>query len=333
MEPLGRTLKRAVGRSSLPHTPDLQSLQNLPSTTRLQNSLQALEDRLLHEEDYRVRRDLQNRIAGVERALVRAPERDAIQATRPADCWCLGTGGRHKITANLDVFPEEAPITVFLETCHCPEGLMEKERRDREIPEARRRGRELERQGIWDRAGIPRKFLECRIETWPSAGDYHTIVDKLTTSWRSLMFTGPVGTGKTGLAVGYAWECLRTLNIYSLRFIEMPNLLAELRSTYNHPSHEDTQTEQEVIDKYAKCGLLILDDLGVEHVKDTGWLEDRLYQIVGTRHSEERPTVFTSNLTLDELQARLGERVTWRIDEMLEKTNIINMSGCPNLRA
>jgi len=156
-------------------------------------------------------------------------------------------------------------------------------------------------------------------------------MEALSPSQRSILLTGPFGRGKTGLAVGYAWECLNTLPITNIRFTAVPQMLAELRDTYNHPSYEETPTEQQVIGKYARSGLLILDDLGAEQVKSTGWLEDRLYQIIGERHAEERPTIFTSNLNLDALADRIGERITWRIAEMIGD-NIINMEGLPNLR-
>ena len=185
--------------------------------------------------------------------------------------------------------------------------------------------------GAWARAGIPLRFLECRIWTWPSGYRYPNILHDFTPSQDSLMLTGPVGTGKTGLAVGYAWECMEKLGMRNLRFVEVPQMLAELRDTYNHPRHEETPTEGQVVGKYAGAGLLILDDLGAEQVKGTGWVEDRLYQIIGERHAEQRPTIFTSNLSLDQLADKIGERITSRIEEMT-LGRIISLAGMPYLR-
>lgn len=272
-------------------------------------------------------RSFQARIATAERRVALGEERDTIQATRPTDCWCLGVGGKVRVTI------PDTDIGVYMETCGCAEGEEQRLLRETEYPLARKRAAELRRLGIWDRAAIPLAFKEFRLGTWPSALAYPKLMDLLVPlPHKSLMFFGSYGTGKTGLAIGYAYECLRTLDIYSIRFIEAPQMLAELRDTYNHSSHTETPTEQQVVDKYARCGLLIFDDLGAEQVRNTGWVEDRLYQIIGARHDELRPTVFTSNLSLAQLEARIGERVTWRIGEMVGRAGIVSLEGCPNLR-
>ena len=110
--------------------------------------------------------------------------------------------------------------------------------------------------------------------------------------------------------------------------MDAPALFASLRATYNRQG----ESEDAIINLYARCGLLILDDLGAEQVKDTTWLEDRLYQIVGHRHANMLPTVITSNVGLDELAGRIGERNGWRIAEMVGTGNVLNLTGCHNLR-
>ena len=45
------------------------------------------------------------------------------------------------------------------------------------------------------------------------------------------------------------------------------------------------------------CDLLVLDDLGAEHL--TGWARERLFRILNERQA--RPTVLTSNLHPDDL--------------------------------
>ena len=81
-----------------------------------------------------------------------------------------------------------------------------------------------------------------------------------------------------------------------------------------------------MLEKYAGVSLLILDDLGAEHISGSGWLEDRLYQIIGQRHRDERPIVFTSNLSIKEVGGRIGERIAWRIVEMCGD-NIVHVQG------
>ena len=267
--------------------------------------------------------------------------RDAKQAERPEGCWCLGIGGTHHRTLTNGE-------TIFQDTCVCPEGLAEKERARRERVAEGERFEKSRIKTMWNQSGIPARFIDFRLDSSPVLAEKHDLKNKLTppaipstpddvlwdawgtqlNGWlSSWVFYGGYGTGKTGLAVGLAHAWINADDeIRSLSFVSVPRMLSELRDTYN-----TNQSEQKVIDKYAEAGLLILDDMGAEQVKNTGWVEDRLYQIIGERHDELRPTIFTSNLNLDQLAGRIGERVTWRIVEMVGKDNIIHVDG-PNLR-
>lgn len=142
---------------------------------------------------------------------------------------------------------------------------------------------------------------------------------------------GNYGNGKTGLAVGYAFEYLRIwLDVIpTALFRTLPDLLSELRSSYGRG--DDGPDEMDLLKTYAEVGLLILDDIGAEQITGSGWLEDRLYQIIGKRHSELRPIFFTSNLSIPQLAERIGERLTWRIVEMCTDSHIIEVKGA-NLR-
>lgn len=148
----------------------------------------------------------------------------------------------------------------------------------------------------------------------------------------SWLLYGDFGRGKTGAAVGYARQWVFPADPYAwplrVLFRAMPDLLTELRATYDR---EQGPSEADVIDMYRHAGLLILDDLGAEQVGRTGWLEDRLYQVVGARHGGLMPTVFTSNLSPAELGERLGQRIFWRILELCGEDHVIEVEG-PNLR-
>lgn len=199
---------------------------------------------------------------------------------------------------------------------------------------------------------LPRRYSDMTLDSSPCDLE---IRKRLRVGEGSWLLWGPYGTGKTGLAVGHslAWVDAATEKYFKVstcyeepamplpealrldemprrvHFVATPDLLSELRSTYGKTSK---RTESDVLAEYRDAHLLIMDDIGAEHVKDSGWLEDRLYQVIGHRHAEEMPTIFTSNLTPDELGAQIGERVMWRIIEMCGKENIVHVDG-PNLRA
>jgi integrase len=56
---------------------------------------------------------------------------------------------------------------------------------------------------------------------------------------------------------------------------------------------------------------LYLDDLGTE--KPTDWALQTLYLIIDRRYPEMMQTIISSNLNLDELSSRLGDRIASRI--------------------
>ena len=271
--------------------------------------------------------DLQPITTRVERAeamLLLGQERDALQEKRPDGCWCLGTGGRgHSMLRGI--------TPIFAEVCGCPEGIAARAHIATElwVIEEQENTQRIER--TWTGAEIPSRFTNFRLDTSPF---YHANpwLAKMLADWRnrsSFFFWGKHGRGKTGLAIGMAWLALTEYHLHGvLLFKGVPQLLSELRSTYND---RGGPREDEVLARYVTADLFIMDDLGTEQVTGSGWVEDRLYQIISDRHSHERATIFTSNLNLEQLANKLGERICWRILEMCRKDHIINLKG-RNLR-
>jgi len=142
-----------------------------------------------------------------------------------------------------------------------------------------------------------------------------------------LTLTGNVGTGKTHVAVGMI-KLACGLGIEA-KFMTMGELLGAIKATYNRersaPRRRNSSIERgeaALLDDLAKLPLLALDDLGTEN--PTSWARDRLYSLINRRYLGQRTTIVTTNLTLEELANRLGERT---ISRLWGASLVINFRG------
>ena len=141
--------------------------------------------------------------------------------------------------------------------------------------------------------------------------------------WRKhgLFLYGPYGSGKTGLMVSIIREY--SIDQEWCLFLRVPELLDAIRASYDKGSET---TEAEILKTAKTFPVLALDDLGAE--RPTDWVKEKLFDVINYRHDELLDTLFTSNLSLDELAQHIGERTVWRIQEMC---HVVHVNG-PNLR-
>jgi len=117
-----------------------------------------------------------------------------------------------------------------------------------------------------------------------------------------MLLQGGYGCGKTHLAAAVANFAV-SMGVPTL-FLTVPDLLDTLRFAYNS---EDT-TFEERFDQIRNASLLVLDDFGTQNA--TGWAQEKLFQIINYRYINKLSTVITTNLLLDEIEARIRSRLS-----------------------
>lgn len=143
-------------------------------------------------------------------------------------------------------------------------------------------------------------------------------VEPLQPTDRSYYIYGRVGSGKTLVAVKTYLEVRKELYLTAEEdkkcyFISVPEFFNDLKRSYSMRDNKD----QELLEKYSDAYLLVLDDLGIEKVSD--WALQTLYLLINRRYEWMRPTIITSNISLEEMATMLGDdRITSRIFRMCE---------------
>lgn len=124
----------------------------------------------------------------------------------------------------------------------------------------------------------------------------------------SLLFKGGTGLGKTHLSLAIAGAAIE--KGYGVIYGSAQSFALSLeRERFDR---RDTDREEGgAYERLLACDLLILDDLGTEF--PSAYVNAALYDILNTRLLAEKPTIISTNLTMQELEQRYSQRFASRI--------------------
>lgn len=125
----------------------------------------------------------------------------------------------------------------------------------------------------------------------------HDDNDRVSVATPNLLFYGPVGSGKTGLACAMVKHLCE--HGVEAKLITFRKMLESMRDAY--AAHVSVSRW---FNRMLTTPVVVFDDLGSE--VPTKWAREQLLGIVDERYERRLPTVYVSNYTPDALAKRLG---------------------------
>lgn len=174
-----------------------------------------------------------------------------------------------------------------------------------------------------ERAGLNKQytFNDFKIDVYPKEDRTYmesikeaakAFIKSTKTTSLNMFFTGNVGTGKTLLMKIIISELFAQNNL--VRYEKLGLLLDRLM----YLKVEDQEEYFEELDKLYHINFLALDDLGTEKLSESKILE--LYNLIDERLNNEKSTIISSNLSLEEIKEEYNERISSRLKEYITTT-------------
>lgn len=133
----------------------------------------------------------------------------------------------------------------------------------------------------------------------------------IRTMSKGLLITGITGSGKT--------HCLYTIRGVVSKYEEKPSVShvtnwVEFLFELKEQMGKINRGLRDVINDLTFPKYIFIDDLGAE--KDTEWGQEMLYLVINKIYLKEGVLFLTTNLSLEELSAKYGDRIVDRLSEL-----------------
>jgi DNA replication protein DnaC len=247
--------------------------------------------------------------------------------------------GKYKICTECGAILKEKQLsipnmnwnTTIFPICKC-----ESEKLKREEEEEKEKQRKIRLDRLFKQSRLGERFKTATFDKFKVVEANRAVFDKMQDyaenfnqhKTESIFLHSHPGTGKTFLASCVANKLMS--NGRSVIFLCVPDLLSQIRATYNKANAE--HTEERLMSGLSECELLILDDIGAEkHTSAEDWANEKLFQIINNRYLNNKAIIFTTNLNANELHQKLSARTFSRICEMCNR-DFVDMNVIKDIR-
>lgn len=147
---------------------------------------------------------------------------------------------------------------------------------------------------------------------------YCTVADAVLSNGTGIYLFGTNGTGKSWLTACMGNELMN--NFYTVLYTNFADISKKILTT-----------NEDFINRLAKIDFLFVDDFGTEKVvngNEDKWLQEIVFEVINKRYIENKPIIFTSNYSLQELikDRGMAKRTVDRIMEMCEVMRLDGVS-------
>lgn len=155
---------------------------------------------------------------------------------------------------------------------------------------------------------IPKIYQQASLE---KVAEHYAPIADLGREWLTklnpLYVSGATGSGKTYFFYAILKELIKTQKYQWIIVISSDVLDDELLEAAKKGNEEDK------IKKYTEVPILFIDDLGVERPENERVIK-QYYRIIDHRMNNLMTTVFTSNIAIEQIKNKLGDRIASRLE-------------------
>ena len=145
---------------------------------------------------------------------------------------------------------------------------------------------------------------------------YCEVADEVRKNGTGIYLFGTKGTGKSRLTACMGNELMA--NNHTVLYTNFAEIAKKIIST-----------KTDYVEELAQIEFLFIDDFGTEKVtkgKEDMWLQEKVFEVINKRYIDNKPIIFTSNYSLEELVRDRGV-ADKTVDRIMEMCEIMKLEG------